>query len=306
LGALARTDAAPAILALGTVLATTAVKAIRWQVLLPRSSPPIGHLRVLRALLVGQLGNSFLPARLGDVGRAALLSSHTSGGFLAVMGTIVVEKTLDAVLGLLVLLGLALWSPLPTWLRTPFMVLALLTCGLLVLLLLVAGKGPRSASLAQWLLVRLPASGRIWARSFLGNLRQGLTLFEQPLVAALALCLSAAIWALGALTNVATLAALHLKVPWWGPWLVLVLGYVVNFVPTVPAQIGVFEFACIVALTAAGSDQESALAFGLVLHLLVYGPPAILGPMSMAFEGLTWTKLRNVRSEHREDKRDWA
>jgi uncharacterized membrane protein YbhN (UPF0104 family) len=88
--------------------------------------------------------------------------------------------------------------------------------------------------------------------------------------------------------------------------LVLIVGYIVNFVPAVPAQLGVFEFACVLALTAAGADQESALAFGLVLHLLVYGPPAILGPVSMAIEGLTWARLRNVQSEYREDKRDNA
>jgi uncharacterized protein (TIRG00374 family) len=260
-------------------------------------------MRLLRILLVGQMGNSFLPARLGDLGRAALLSPRVPGGFLAVVSTIVLEKTLDGVLGLLVLLGLALWSPLPAWLRTPFLGLALVTGGPLVILLLAAGKEPRCTALAQKLLGRLPASGRTRARGVLGKLRQGLTLFDQPFAAVVALVLSAVIWALGALTNVATLAALHIAVPWWGPWLVLVVGYVINFVPTVPAQLGVFEYACVLALTAAGADPEPALAFGLVLHLLVYGPPAVLGPVSMAIEGFTWTRLRNIRSEQREDER---
>ena len=91
--ALAQVDIPLLALALLAVLATTAAKAARWRLLLRPCCKQIGRMRVLRVLLIGQMGNCFLPARLGDLARAVLLSSQAAGGFLAVLGTILVEKT---------------------------------------------------------------------------------------------------------------------------------------------------------------------------------------------------------------------
>jgi uncharacterized protein (TIRG00374 family) len=113
----------------------------------------------------------------------------------------------------------------------------------------------------------------------------------------LALVWSAGVWGLAALTNVLLLAALGIDAPHWSTWLVLVVGYLANFLPTVPAQVGVFEYASVLALTVVGIDPEPALAFALLLHLLVYAPPAVLGPASMALEGASWAELRAARSK---------
>ena len=122
------------LLALFTVLATTAAKAVRWYVLLPAAAPQVPLNHVLRVLLIGQMANTFLP-RLGDVLRTVLLGPRATGGIPAVLGTILVEKALDGMMGLLVLTGLALWTPLPVWLRAPLLGLVGLTA---VLLFLVA------------------------------------------------------------------------------------------------------------------------------------------------------------------------
>jgi hypothetical protein len=122
-----------------------------------------------------------------------------------------------------------------------------------------------------------------------------LGLFRQPGRALVALALSAAIWGLAALTNILTLAALGVAAPAWSAWLVVVTGYAATFLPTVPAQIGVFEYAAVLSLEAGGMAPEPALAFALVLHLVVYAPPALLGPLSMAVEGLSWRELQAAR-----------
>jgi uncharacterized protein (TIRG00374 family) len=284
-------------LALVTVLATTGAKAARWQVLLRQCGSRARGARVLRVLLIGQMGNSFLPARLGDLGRAILLGPQASGGIPAVLGTVVVEKALDGVMGLLVLVGLALWTPLPAWLRQPMFAFSLVTGILLVLLLLSAMRREWSKRIVDPFLRRLPSRTYSRARNLLGSFGLGLGLIREPGAALLALAWSALVWGLGALTNVVALAALDIQAPGWSTWLVLVTGYVANFLPAVPAQVGIFEYACILALTAAGVSHEPALAFGLVLHLLVYGPPAVLGPVSTAIEGLSWNRLRQVHIE---------
>lgn len=285
-------------MALATVLATTVVKAIRWFVLLRSCDAQVSGVRVLRMVFIGQMGNSLLPARLGDVGRAVLAGPRTTGGIPAVLGTIVVEKTLDGLMGLLVLVGLALWTPLPSWLRSPVLGLAVVTAGLLVLLALAMVRRQRGTLPLEGLIGWLPARAQTRVRQLLRGLQLGLGVLRQPARALSALLLSALIWGLAALTNVATLDALGIVAPAWSTWLVLVTGYVANFLPSLPAQVGVFEYACLLALTAAGVRQEEALAFGLVLHLLVHGPPAILGPLSMAVEGLNWARLKEARRRY--------
>lgn len=285
--------------ALLTVLATTGVKAVRWYVLLPAAAPQVPLNQVLRVLFIGQMANTVLP-RLGDVLRTVLLGPRATGGVAAVLGTILVEKALDGIMGLLVLTGLALWTPLPVWLRAPILGLVGLTT---VLLLMVAWASvDRSWVDPLWhrLALRLPAPVSRRLEQLAASFLLGLGLFRTPSRALLALVLSAAVWVLAMLTNVATLAALGIEAPLWSAWLVLAAAYAATFLPTVPAQIGVFEYAAVLSLQAANVAPEPALAFALVLHLLVQAPPAVLGPVAMAIEGLSWGKLRAAQRHRME------
>ena len=281
-------------LALAAILATTAAKAGRWAILLRPCRPRSSFARLFRVLLIGQMANGFLP-RLGDVVRAVLFGPQSGGGAPAVFGTILVEKALDGALGLAVLLGLGLWMPLPAWLRRPLLGLSILTAGLLLLLFL-AGRWRAW----QVLIRRFPASLGRRLEPLVDALTLGMGLLRRPADAILALGLSALIWALSALTNVVVLQALDIQAPGWVAWLVVATGYAATFLPTVPAQIGIFEYAAVLSLEAGGVAPEPALAFALILHLLVQAPPAILGPLSMLAEGLDWGRLRAARQEYLE------
>ena len=288
--------ARPALLglALAAILATTAAKAGRWAILLRPCRPRSSFARLFRVLLIGQMANGFLP-RLGDVVRAVLFGPQSGGGAPAVFGTILVEKALDGALGLAVLLGLGLWMPLPAWLRRPLLGLSILTAGLLLLLFL-AGRWRAW----QVLIRRFPASLGRRLEPLVDALTLGMGLLRRPADAILALGLSALVWALSALTNVVVLQALDIQAPGWVAWLVVATGYAATFLPTVPAQVGVFEYAAVLSLEAGGVAPEPALAFALILHLLVQAPPAILGPLSMLAEGLDWGRLRAARQEYLE------
>lgn len=284
------------MLALLSVLATTTIKAVRWSILLPSTGTRIPLMRVLRVLFIGQMANTLLP-RLGDVLRTILLGPRAAGGMAAVLGTILVEKALDGVMGLLVLAGLALWTPRPAWLRTPLLGLLGLTACLLLLLAWASVDRSRFDPLWQRPGLKLPAAVRRRVEQQAAGFMQGMGLFRAPTRALLAFGLSCLIWVLAMLTNVATLAAFDIAAPLWGAWLVVAMGYAATFLPSVPAQIGVFEYATVLSLRAAGVAPEPALAFALVLHLLVQGPPAVMGALSMALEGLDWGRLRAVQRQ---------
>jgi uncharacterized protein (TIRG00374 family) len=287
-------------LALVSVLATTMIKAARWYVLLPAARFQIPYIRLLRVLFVGQMANTFLP-RLGDVVRTVLLGPRATGGMPAVLGTILVEKALDGVMGLLILTGLALWTPLPVWLRAPLLGLVTLTAVLLLMVAWASVDRSRFDPLWHRLAVRLPAPVRRRVEQLGASFLLGLSLFRTPSRALVALGLSGAIWILAMLTNVIALAGLGIEAPLWGAWLVVVAVYAATFLPTVPAQIGVFEYAAVLSLQAVDVAPEPALGFALALHLLVQAPPTVLGPVSMAVEGLNWGRLRAAQRQSMPD-----
>jgi len=278
-------------LAVSLVLATAVLKGIRWQVLLHASGTRAAFGHTLRVLLIGQMGNVLLPARIGDAARAALLSRQALGGIPTVAGTVGAEKALDGLVGILLLLGLAAGTSLPSWVRGLLLGLALLTGALLMLLAVAASQQSQSRRLLEQKQAQPAPGSAFGAKRLLAGLLVGLGLLRQPRRAGAAFFLGAASWLTGGLTNAAVLAALGIQPPAWAAWLALVAVYSAGFLPAGPAQVGVFESACVLALTAAGTVQAEALAFGLLLHMLVLAPTLLLGAASLAIEGIAWSSL---------------
>ncbi|MGD8398021.1 MAG: lysylphosphatidylglycerol synthase transmembrane domain-containing protein, partial [Anaerolineae bacterium] len=230
------------LLALASALATTALKAARWHVLLRPCRPRATPGRLVRILLVGQMANSLLP-RLGDAARAVLMGPRTAAGIPAVLGTLVVEKALDGVMGLGMLLALLLWTPLPAWLRAPVFGLAALTAALLLLLAAARAGRTRLGAFGSRIAARLPPRVRAPLARLVRSFLLGLDLLHTPGDTVWALLLSAAVWGLGVSTNLLTLQALRIEAPAWTAVLVIVTSYAATFLPTVPAQIGIVEYA---------------------------------------------------------------
>lgn len=289
-------------LALVSVLGTTALKAVRWRALLGPRAATLSGMRILRVLFVGQAGNILLPARLGDAARAVLIGAEVDGGTAAALGTIAGEKVLDGVMGLGVLVALAVFTPLPSWLQRPALALALTTICLLLLLAIVTSSDTRISGLFRHRALRLSGAWTDRLVRALSGFRVGLEPLQQPIIAFKALVLSASVWFVAGLTNLVTMAALRIEAPFWSVPLVLVACYVANFLPAVPAQVGIFEYACILALAAAGVGQEQALVFALILHVLVHSPPLLIGPLALVREGLSWNQLLRKQDEYAESQ----
>ncbi len=92
------------LLALATVLAFAwmLVRAIVWRTLL-RNRPP--YRDTLLALSEGYLLNNFLPLRLGELGRAFLLSRKSDLRFAEILPTVVIERSVDVFFSAVIFLG---------------------------------------------------------------------------------------------------------------------------------------------------------------------------------------------------------
>lgn len=292
LAALGKTDPRLALLGLATVAATTGAKALRWRLLFYPAHRNLRFGSLLSALLVGQMVNLLLPARLGELGRAYLVGEAESLPKLLAFGTVIVEKLLDAVMLLLLLTLLLLLMPLPDWLRLSGVTMGLMLVGLLVAILLLTGHRETILLVVDRMCELTPAVRALGLSQRLTALADGLSSLRSGAVNVRLLAWSVAIWLLAALTNYLTLLALHIEVSMAVTSLfllaVLHLGLVV---PSSPARIGVFHYICLVCLSLFGVERRLALAYGFVLHAIVVLPIIGAGLLCLWKENLTLYRL---------------
>lgn len=288
---LLKANVAWVVIALVCVNLANLAKAWRWQVILQPQAPHLGVTRLFAVFMIGQGMNTFAPLRVGDVARAYMLPGVSVG---AVLYSVVIEKALDSLALLGLIAAVAIFMPLPGWLKQSGIILSLALVSLLAVLIL-AGRGSRHVERAgAWLEHTLPAARRFDLARRLRQASQLMqTLGDRRVLLKLALWTALA-WFLGALVNYLTLLAVGLVVPQaaLASCFLLVVLYLGAIVPSSPGKVGVFHYLVVISLALFGTGKGEALAYAVLLHLIVYGPTAVLGAYYI------WRESQR-RSEHR-------
>jgi len=293
---LARADGWLLVLALLSVVATAWVKALRWRLMYHPEQRRVRRHKALSLFWAGQVINAVIPLRVGEVARAYLMRRSEGVGMASGLWTAVLEKVLDTLVLLMVIAVLALWVPLPDWLRSSSWTLTLAVLVGLALLALAVLFQPR---VVTWL-TRWESSHRWWARLRLGHLvavvgdcvRQ----LRSPWVSVGLLLWSLLAFLVAALTNWLTARALGLDLSIAASLLLLAVLQISAVVPlpTSPGRIGVFHYLCVITLAIFAIGRSEALTFGLILHVLVYLPMTVGGPLAIWTESVPWSDLRRL------------
>jgi uncharacterized protein (TIRG00374 family) len=265
------------------IVATFFTRARRWQALLWQSAVRLRP--TMTALLMGQVANTALPMRSGDVIRAAWIGSGKGTGTVEALGSIAVEKVWDLVALLICGLILLVWIPLPDWFaRSTWGTALILLIGGGLLLIALHWQAPLFR-LAGRLLARLPAG---WDQALLPRLRRlanGLEAIRQTDVSLKAAFWTGLTWILGALANLAILAAFGIPSAVVAVFLLAAL-MAGGAIPT-PGKLGIWEGICVLSLCEIFhlASYDQALAIGLVLHLVVIGPPLAAVALLLLWSG---------------------
>lgn len=266
-------------LAFLAVVLTTAAKIGRWRGLFPATQRP-GLFPLGKALLIGQLANALLPARVGDIVRAYVVGSGERVSRATALGTVAAEKAFDVLFLLISGALAAVLVPLPPWLDISL--LGLTAGGVLFLLLALTWPDQRILGWAVRLGHRLPWAIGERLDAALQRGLAGLAALRESRMALVACAWSAAIWALAAGTNSLLFQAFDLRLSAGAALLLLVLLHVGVAPPSSPGRLGVFHALTVLGLTALGVDRSSGLAYATVLHLIVYLPQIVLGALALA------------------------
>lgn len=279
-------------------LAATAIVIRRWQAML--RPYPTRFWRLTQVFFVGHLLNTLLPAKLGTVARVALAaeSERLNGGF--VFSSVAAEKVLDTLVMFLMLAALAPFTPLPQGVGEALAASALLVVAAAVLLLVARRLRERILASTARLERRLFGQGAHQLYRLTAGAFENMAALTRRREALEILFWTACAWGVAGLVNQALLNALGIVVPMSAAWVLLVSLQIGTRLPSLPANLGVFHFTVVVVLAIYGVDPATALAYAVLLHVVIYILPAFIGaacafPISARLSQVVWDGL-NRRS----------
>ena len=298
----------PGLLAagLGLMCAAMFARAISWHAILA-AAPTWRRAKrrdAMQGTFIGVLMSSTLPARLGEPSRALIVARRLGRAretLPVVLGTMVTQTLLNLI-ALAILGGVTLSrvSVLDAHHRALLVVALAPLAGLLALaiaplLIPSAGGGARVGRRSRRAQAALSSLRRAASR-----LRDGLRVLRRPRRALLAALAQLGAWALQWLSCWLLLMALGLgsQAGAGAAAAVLFAVNVTAVVPATPANVGVFQAACVAVLVGGYHvSTPEAIAYGIVLQVVEVLTALIMGLPALLNEGLSWREVR-LRTMH--------
>lgn len=286
---------------LGTMCAAMLLRALAWHSILAVAPTWRRAKRrdAMQGTFIGVLMSSTLPARLGEPSRALIVARRLGRAretLPVVLGTMV-SQTLLNLLALLILgsVTLSSVSVLDGHDRALLLIALAPLAALVAVLLAPVLIPPAAVSRSRRLQAALAG-----LRSVLTRLRDGLRVFRRPRSAAIATGAQLGAWALQWLSCWLLLMALGLDFPASAAAAAGVL-FAVNVtavIPATPANVGVFQAACVAVLAGAYHvSTAEAIAYGIVLQAVEVTTALLMGVPALLGEGLSWREVR-LRTMH--------
>ena len=299
-------DANFGLLALAVAI-TTAVfplRAIRWRYFLAPTQADSPFRSRFAAVCVGFMANNLLPVRAGEVARAYAYSRLEPVSTATALATLVVERFLDGV-AILLLLVVALASPdfpsgalpgeLVSGIRWVSLVLAAILLFSLVLLVLPERSLRATATVAHALLPTRIAGGLVTVTE---HIVAGLASMRGWRLLLPAFAWSLAVWTLQSLSFWVGFFAFGIDLPFAAALLTNATVALAVAVPSAPGFVGTFHAGAKLALTDIyGVAAASAIGFAFGWHLGGFIPITLMGLWYARRIGLSMRDLRGSARE---------
>ncbi len=275
-------------LAVAADLAVYVVQSWRWNTLLGPVAR-LGLWRTVQAVYIGLFADEVLPLRPGEVIRVYLVTHWNDIRLSLGFASWGVERVIDGL-----------------WLLVTFFITAGFVRGMpanLVIAVEVGGALLMVAALVLIWVMRRPQEephvvvneGR-WA-STLRHVREGLHLMGNWRTLGYTAAISLGFVALQVLTLWALMKAYGLDLGFWVACGVLTIMRVGTVVPNAPGDVGVIQFACVLALSLFDVEKNDAKTFSFIYLLATRLPLLLGGALATAITGL------NLGELHRRAKR---
>jgi len=192
------------------------------------------------------------------------------------------------------LLALLLMIPpfmtLPSWLEQPREGIIVSAIGLFVVVFVLLLS-------EDWLVKWLSQIPLPWGKQFISeNIRialSGLAVFKRWDLHLALQVMSVVIYFLGGVVNYLAFLAMDLRLPFISAFLLFAVLQVGGLVPSSPGKVGVFQYLCILTLALFSIDKSVGLTYGILLYLIAYGTPIVLGILFLWWGGVNLREITN-------------
>jgi glycosyltransferase 2 family protein len=276
-----------------------AARAIVWRTLLRGRAT---YMDVLWTVGEGYVLNNFLPFRMGEIGRAFLLSRKSDLQFMEILPTIVIERAMDLGFSAIILL-----AALPFVVQTEGAEQIGMIVGIIVLvgfifLYILARQNQWALDLFHNLSARWPALQR-FGGSFLESFFAGLSVLTDGWLFVRFLFWMTVNWGIAIISYYLLILAFFPQAkPVWGMFGLGAAAFG-GAVPSLPGAVGTFEGAFGGAITWLTGDESTALAVALTGRLYNYVNSAVIGGIGFLREGQTlsgvYQQLMNFRTKEK-------
>ncbi len=290
------------LLGLGIMCSAMVMRAFSWHAIL-QAALPRARVRLADAMqgtMIGVLMSSTLPARLGEPSRALVVARRTGRpreNLPVVLGTLVSQTLLNLVA--LAILGAIMFSSADIFSghQQALLFAAIAPAVLLIIVLLspvILRHGVPDTRFSRLHAVVAQIRGA------LARVRAGLMVFRRPRLGAIATVAQLSAWALQMLSCYVLLIALGLSHQAGIAAAAAVL-FAVNItavLPATPANLGVFQAACVAVLhTGWHVGYGAGVAYGVILQAVEVTTAIIMGMPALLKEGMSWREVR-LRAMH--------
>ncbi len=274
-----------------------AARAVVWRVLLRERA---SFKDVFFTVGEGYLLNNFLPFRLGEIGRAFLLSRKSDLQFMEILPTIVIERVMDLGYSAIVLLAALPFVVGAEGAGQIGIVVGVIVLTGIILLYILARNNQWALDLFHKLSARWPALQRLGG-SFLESFFAGLSVLTDGWLFVRFLFWMTLNWGIAIISYYLIIRAFFPQAQ--VVWGMFGLGAAAfgGAVPSLPGAVGTFEGAFGGAITSLTGDPSTSLAVALTGRLYNYINSGVIGGIGLLREGQTlsgiYEQLKNFRTK---------
>jgi phosphatidyl-myo-inositol alpha-mannosyltransferase len=291
------------LLGLGIMCSAMVLRAFSWhailQAALPRARVKLSD--AMQGTFIGVLMSSTLPARLGEPSRALVVARRTGRPrehLPVVLGTLVSQTLLNIVA--LAALGAVMFSSVDLFSGHQDALLVAAVAPLALLLVVLVAPALLGASARSGARFGRAHETLVRARRALTRVRAGLIVFRRPKLGAIASVAQLAAWGLQMLSCYVLLIALGLdhQAGIAAAAAVLFAVNITAVLPATPANLGVFQAACVAVLhTGWHVGYGSGVAYGVILQAVEVSTAVLMGMPALLKEGMSWREVK-LRAMH--------
>ncbi|KXF81355.1 lysylphosphatidylglycerol synthase transmembrane domain-containing protein [Enterovibrio coralii] len=262
----------------------------RWRVMLKNDNPSLTWKACFSPLFISVAANNILPFRLGDIIRAFAFNKHLKISVSTSITTLLVERMLDllmviTILGIILpyldgeysaLIGIGGWG--------------LILIGVIIVAILNFPKVFKPVfRVITSVLKSISVDVGNKVEEIFNKIFLALDYVSTGSTTVKLILWSAAAWVCEGLVFWLVALAIPTLTNTFAAWLALPIGTLATVIPSTPGYIGTFDYFTSEAMTMGGNSKISATVYALVLHLVIWIPPTIVGALCFIFKPIMST-----------------